>query len=45
MHHLTIQLVPGHAGIEGNELADQHAKQAANSKKIRAALPWAVLNR
>ena len=26
----TIQWVPGHAGVEGNERADQVAKQAAN---------------
>ncbi|ODM21420.1 hypothetical protein SI65_02263 [Aspergillus cristatus] len=27
--HATIQWVPGHAGVEGNERADQVAKQAA----------------
>ena len=26
---VTIQWVPGHAGVEGNEQADQAAKQAA----------------
>ena len=29
-HQLTVQWVPGHAGVEGNERADQAAKQAAN---------------
>jgi ribonuclease HI len=29
-HQPTIQWVPGHAGIEGNEKADQVAKQPAN---------------
>jgi len=30
-HQPTIQWVPGHAGVEGNERADQVAKQAANN--------------
>ncbi|OJJ86840.1 uncharacterized protein ASPGLDRAFT_121429, partial [Aspergillus glaucus CBS 516.65] len=29
-HQTTIQWVPGHAGVEGNDRAGQAAKQAAN---------------
>ena len=44
---LTVQWVPGHAGIEGNELADQEAKKYAKGPASKyphhdSAYPFAI---
>ncbi len=36
---LTFQFVPGHVGLEGNELADSEAKEAAELTQSRAPIP------
>ena len=39
-HPLTVQWVPGHAGIEGNELADAAAKEATELDEPPAAVTY-----
>ena len=38
-NRLTIRWVPAHAGAEGNEVADQYAKDAATGRAPRERLP------